>query len=99
MRILLSLSKEPLFQVDLDYALGVTKAELNASVAQYNSETKSKVKVVGHSVPKRGGAPSGYVTIEGTKRDVVFVAAAWLDTDPDQSQLEEDWDLEFRIST
>lgn len=91
---LVSVSKEPTMRVELEYAIGVTRGELQESIAKYNKEHKAKVKIVKYNPPKTK-APSASITIEGTKRDVIFVAAAWYDTDPDIDQLSNDHDLNF----
>lgn len=102
MKVVLNLNSleslsEDKYSVDLEYAIGVSKDEVKREVARLNKEHKAKASIASFNAPSGKGAPSASFTLTGTKRDLIFVAASWLDTDPDQSQLEQDWNLEFRI--
>lgn len=92
MRIFVSLSAEQ-FSVTLREDAGMSTAQIREKIDAINKETKSNARITVMaksiaSVPKQ-------FTITGTKRDVVFVAAGWYDTDPDEHQLSQDWNLDF----
>lgn len=88
-----SLSSD-LYKVELEAAVGVTEKEIRAEIARLNKQTKSKATVVGIKSAKPP-VPSWYFTLQGSKRDVTFVAAAYLDEDPDMVQMQNDLGLQF----
>ncbi len=101
MKVVLNLNSleslsEDKYSVDLEYAIGVSKDEVKREVARLNKEHKAKTSIASFNAPSGKGAPSASFTLTGTKRDVTFVAAGWLDADPDMAQLTQDWSLEFK---
>lgn len=92
MKVFVSLCSD-VYSVALFAEGGISTSQIHERIESINKQTRSKAKI--SLMPKSMTAVPKTFYIEGTKRDVVFVAAGWLDTDPDQSQLENDWDLKF----